>query len=197
MSELNLQYPVIKQNKFIKKVLKVFCLKVISTPPIFRQIHRLFNYLGWDIDQVLSNSVKGFPGEQLIEQIRQHPPSKMLHLLKLQLHSKEKSIIFDQQKNAQQLLKKLRKPSCLISHLNGNNFFWVLPYKIVDPQKFIKELRKHGLDASERSSQMCQITSEGEYFQPLERVVYLPINQYLTEEKLSLMAELINQQTEN
>jgi perosamine synthetase len=197
MRELNGSYPIMQHSKFIKKALKVFCLKVISNPVIFGLTHKVFRLLKRDIDQALSNAVKGFAGDRLIPQLRQQPPKQMLHLLKLQLFSKNKSIIFDQQKNARHILKMLRNSGCILSTSSKNNFFWILPCKTNQPQKLITELRTHGIDASQRSSQMCNITSQGDHVKPLENLVYLPNNQYLSQYKLSKIAETINQHIES
>jgi perosamine synthetase len=192
MNDLSKQYPQLSRSSFNKKIVKVFMLKIISTPLFYTLLHRFSELFKIDLDQLLSNAVKGFPGDKLIQKIRQRPPQALWALLERQLHLKHQSIILRQRENAQTLLKLLACPAAVSSYKHPNNFFWVFAYHTKTPHQLIKLLRANGLDASQRSSQMCTITDHGEYHLPLDEYVYLPINPSLSRKKLLLMAELIN-----
>jgi perosamine synthetase len=195
MRELEAQWPVQARGEYLRKVLKMLALVVVSRPRLYALLARATA----DLDALVSGSVRAFPGPDLLSKIRRRPAAPLLWLLGRRLER------FDDVR----LERRVRAGDHVAGHLPGRLFHpggaaldpthWVFPVLSDHPRRLIDALRASGFDAARATSGIGTVAAPPgrpdlraiEAERLLASVVFLPVYPELAEsERDRLLAEL-------
>lgn len=178
VNEIHQHYPLQTSKLYFKKIFQAIVIKTLLHRSVYTCFCWLIKFSGKDLDEVLGRMSKGFPGKDLIQQIRFRPCSANEWLLN------KKLLDFPQQLITQRTAIGKEISSALPNHfkigsLNQNHTHWVLPVAVRNPKELITYLRYHGVDATQKASSLIKLSASTEALQPdelnLDELVYLPI----------------------
>jgi perosamine synthetase len=184
MEELEAHYPRRSRRRFATRVVKYAALKLLTTPTVYGAFVRLVGVTGRDPDRVVNESARGFPGPQLIEQIRKRPPVNLLALLERRLRRFDPQTVEEQRHFGEYVASLLppraRRPGSACA-FHG---YWLFPVLVEEPEDLARVLRSVGLDATCARGSLTVVESPPDRpeLDPragrdmLERVVYLPVS---------------------
>jgi dTDP-4-amino-4,6-dideoxygalactose transaminase len=189
-------YPVQKRRSYLCRLLKYAAFKALSYPVAYGMLVRVWRALGRDYDRLVNGSVRGFPGPDFFDRIRQQPCAPLLALLRRRLRAYDHRRLECRAAKGE-LLTRLFEPKVVCAGrkavpLNS----WVFPVLVENPGEVIAVLRRAGFDATQGHS-MCVIPPpadrpEGEAsvaVKILRGIVYLPIYPEMPDKALGTMAE--------
>jgi perosamine synthetase len=168
---------------FVRRVLKYAAIKLLLLPPAFTLFARLCGALGTTHDTIISSAARGFPGADLLAQIRRRPCTPLLLLLSRRLGQVRRARISTRVANAQllaALLPHVRRPGeAAKAHVH-----WIFPVLHPQPAEAVARLWRAGFDATQGASSL-QVVPPPRYRPDLhasnaaaimERVLYLPVH---------------------
>lgn len=186
-------------HEFSRRLLKYAGLKALSYRPLFGVLFHALRAIGCDVDRVLNRMARGFPGPDLLRQIRRRPSSPLLALLERRLRT------FDESRLSQRIAKAQRLAGLLegvprLGRLAASHTHWVFPVLADEPQRLIGALRKAGFDATQGQS-MCVVPAPAgrpELFPAtatriLAQTVYLPFYADMPQEEIERMAAVVRE----
>lgn len=182
-------YPQFESSTLLKKIIKGLLLKFFSQKSIYSFSYQFCRVFGFNFDTIISRSIKGFSGENLLYLIRKQLPSSILSLMIKKINH-PKTFIYDQQKNALFLLQHLKNPENVIGYQHTNHGYWLFAVKFNHPKLLIDAMHKVGIDATQNTSHMIRLTKSD--ILPLTHFIYLPIHQGLSPKMLLKMAQVLN-----
>lgn len=189
--------PVYSRKNYFKKSLKGLVIKFMTRKLIYSAIFRVCKILNIDFDQMLSSKTKGFPGNDLFEQIRFRPTKPIVDLVK---YKSEKFAIFmlDKRSNyGKNLLKKI-PAEIRIGYDVDFHKHWIVPVRIEEPKKFIKFLHDNNFDSTATASRLIKcpveyISQQNDLADIIvDKIVYLPNHPSGKDRDLTKLARLIN-----
>jgi dTDP-4-amino-4,6-dideoxygalactose transaminase len=157
--------------------------------------------MGKDFDAMLGAAVRGFPGAEFFDRIREQPPSGLFALLQRRLRMTERTrtsvarrvasaAIAD---DAMQSVWRPGRRAALHTH-------WLYPIASERPEALVAHLRQRGFDATRGASTMyavpppdAECASAGEAQRFMERIVYLPVHARMSAPELRSLGEAVVQ----
>lgn len=171
------QYPEQVTGQFLKKLMKVVLIKLLTTRTIYTGFYKLINAMGKDFEAVLAGFTKGFAGADLLRQIRYRPCAANKKLLEKKMLSFKQDEIDCRVQLAKDILQHI-PDSYKVGALNKRHTHWVLPVETHDPNGLIRYLRINGFDASQKASSLIKLTTAdhvpGKDDLQTKNLVYLP-----------------------
>jgi len=162
------QWPLQNQQQFLKRIGKYAFLKFLSYRLTYSLFVRLCSLLKTNHDTVISNSVRGFPGRDFFNKIRQRPSTALLALLNRRLKRVDPSKIAARTKIARTLIAQA--PTLKIpGHLAAKHTYWVFPMLCSHPTQLMHYLWRYGFDATQGGSSLYAVEP------PANRPELLPI----------------------
>ncbi|MBB2150385.1 aminotransferase class I/II-fold pyridoxal phosphate-dependent enzyme [Pedobacter gandavensis] len=189
-----------KTSVYLKKLFKVLFMKVLTINSCYTLFYHLITGLGKDFDEVLTGFTRGFPGNDPLKKIRFRPCLANHWLLERKWNHFSPSRIEDRKQLAEDLLSGLPEAQ-KIGFLNKNHSYWVLPIECDDPDGMIRELRKHGFDATAKASSLIKLAPiKPEHEQPsalnLKQLIYLPMDTQMKSSKRRQLRLLLQKKTD-
>jgi perosamine synthetase len=171
------------RGTFLRRVLKYAAIKLLLLPPAYTAFAVLCRMMGTTHDTIVSRAARGFPGADLIAQIRHRPCAPLLLLLRRRLAQYHRPRIAQRVANAQLLsglVPQVRRPgeaATLHAH-------WIFPVLHPRPADAVIRLWRAGFDATQGASslQVVQPPQDRPDLRAcraaavMERILYLPVH---------------------
>ncbi len=192
-------WPVQTRAQFFQRVLKVVLLKLLGYRLPFSLLRFVLRVIRRDLDATLNNSVRGFPGDQLIQQITQSPSGPLTHLVARRISRFDSCQLSRRKALGSRLAGRTSNHVKLVGHKAAEHTFWVFPVASHDPDRLITRLRQSGYDATQgRSMEIVtspeqRIDTAPEMRALLPQVVYLPLYPAMTVTAIDRMAQVVNE----
>ena len=192
-------WPVQTRAHFFRRVLKVVLLKLLGYRLPFSLLRFVLRVIRRDLDATLNNTVRGFPGDQLIQQIAQSPSGPLTDLLARRISRFDSCQLSRRKALGSRLAGQTSDHVKLVGHKATEHTYWVFPVASHDPDRLITRLRQSGYDATQgRSMEIVTspeqtIDTAPEMRALLPQVVYLPLYPAMTETAIDRMAEVVNE----
>jgi len=152
MRKLQASYPIQQRGAFVKRVFKYALMKLMSYGPLFGGLVWTMRILGRDPDQLVTSSVRGFPGAQLLPLIRRQPSAPLLALVHRRIALFNRHSLERRTSSGQQLMSLIGGAAPSPGAGSEMHSFWVFPVVHDDPEEFSRYLWNAGFDASRAHS---------------------------------------------
>jgi dTDP-4-amino-4,6-dideoxygalactose transaminase len=152
MRQQQATYPVQDRWFFFKRLLKYSSLKFGSQPLIYDLMILLWRTLGKDYDQVVSQTVKGFPGPDFFRRIRKQPSAPVLALLLRRLRRFNARGLAERTAKGERLAELLGSVAFRPGETVPRHSYWVFPVMAEASDRLIAALRAEGFDAAQGHS---------------------------------------------
>ncbi|MEM7010631.1 MAG: DegT/DnrJ/EryC1/StrS family aminotransferase [Verrucomicrobiota bacterium] len=202
MDALQAQYPKQIRSEYSKKLLKLAGFKLLCSRLGFALLNRFLQLRGGDLDEFIAKIARGFPDEELLDQIRRQPCISMIALLAHRLQTFDQKSIEARKSHGEQLQQLLdATPLDVPGDSAEIHTFWVFPVLADDPGALIQLLRSNGFDAT--SQQSLRVIEPAEDSVPaakrareaLAKMVYLPAYPEIPISEIQRMAQVISDLT--
>lgn len=191
-------YPVQPTGQFFQRILKYAFLKALSWRLPFSLFAALCKGLGTTHDRIISKSVRGFAGGDLLAKIRQQPSAALLALLERRLQSYTPDRIrlrIDVAVQARSYLPNIPIPG----GSGGNHTHWVFPVLSEQPDRLVRRLWEAGFDATRGTSSLYAVPDTVTAQVPvnaartIDGIVYLPVWPGVSETELRSLGKAVLQ----
>jgi len=189
-------YPIQPMRAYRKRALLFIALRALANPLGLGVLTAVFRLLGKAPDSVLSQIVKGFPGNELLKKLRYQPNSALLATLLRRICQPYPEKIRQRVMYAQRIYAKLGdfpRPARHASH----HAHWVIALRSSNADQYIENLQAAGFDATRKASSMTFV-SPPTGFAPAKQVealtdelFYLPMYPAMTENQIARMADIL------
>jgi dTDP-4-amino-4,6-dideoxygalactose transaminase len=201
MRSIQSRQKVQTKGRLLFRILKAFLLKLISLAPVFGVVAGTGKLLGKSVDDLFSNSTKGFPGADLAAQIRNQAQPGIYRMLLYRLQNYKVKRIDQRRRNADFLLKNLGPELVSETLWQANHSFWLFPYFTEHAEALIDRLRSGGFDSTRRGSMVVVSAEEGvdhnncpNATRLLNQTVFLPCYGEMPQKAMDQMCTLIRSQ---
>ncbi len=189
-------WPVQPRYEYALKALKFAGLRVLGHPRVYWSFSRLLAVAGRDLDTVVNSAVRGFPGPELLRQIRRRPSAPLLALVARRLRRFDLGRLEARARAGARLAAALPPNVALPGRAALEPTHWVFPVVASDPAALIAALRRASFDTAARTSGIAAVPppSDRPGLRPkeadrmLERVVFLPAYPELGDRELARLA---------
>jgi len=175
-------YPRQTRTALLRRLLRFTGLKLLASPRPFSLFVAACQRRGIDHDQLISSSLRGFAGAELLPRIRQQPCVPLLRLLERRVRQGGARMVDARIRYARRLIAampQIQLPGAGAEH----HTHWMLPVGSREPQRLIAHLRSHGFDATRHASSMTVVPAPPgrESLHParaaglMDALVYLPM----------------------
>jgi dTDP-4-amino-4,6-dideoxygalactose transaminase len=179
-------------------VLKHAAFKALSYPIVYGMLLRAWQAMGRDYDRLVNGSVRGFPGPDFFDRIRQQPSAPLLAVLHRRLCRYDRRRLECRAAKGE-FLNKLLEPRVLCAGRAATpHNSWVFPILVENPLEVIAALRQAGFDATQGHS-MCVVPPPENRPQldaqhavcALAKIVYLPIYPEMPDRAFEVMSRVL------
>ena len=202
MREIQTSYPLQDRGGYLKKLLKVLGLVVISRPRPYCFVTRACARLGSDLDSLVGGVVRGFPPQEsaatFCRRLRHRPSAPLLAMLSRRLRTFDRERLARRASAGERFASSLRVGDLRPGRRSLQRTHWLFPVVVADPEALIVHLRRRGLDASQATSSIAVAEASEGRLSPAEAslmmsgVVFLPVYPELPEQAFDVMAGLLN-----
>ncbi len=193
-------YPVQGRGFFFKRLLKYSSLKIGSIPFVFDCMIQIWRMLGKDYDQVVSQTVKGFPGPDFFLRIRKQPSAPVLALLLRRLVKFNARAIAERTAKGERLAELIGDVAFRPGETVPRHSYWVFSVMTNETDRLIAALRAEGFDAAKgHSLYVVNPPVERPEAEPVfarearAKIVYLPWFTDFPLSRLQRMAEIVRE----
>jgi len=176
------RWPIRSRRHFLSRIVKYTLLMLLSYRPLYSLFTGLCRALGIDHDRLIGERVRGFPGEDLLRQIRHRPSAALLALLERRIRRFDHDTITERTAAARlaiERLPSLRRPGDQAPH----HTHWVFPILHEKPEELQQALWRKGFDATRGATSLYVVDPPAdrpelapvEARQAFERMLYLPV----------------------
>ena len=154
MRDAQRAWPLQSTAAYAKKIVKYAALLAASSEATYELFARGCALAGRDLDDVTRSTLRGFPGAELLPQIRQRPCAALLATIERRLAR------FDRDRLARRAARALAIVRALppgIAHAGGDlgsHTHWVLTARAADPDAVVSALRREGFHATRRGASL-------------------------------------------
>ncbi len=202
MRSIQASYPVQRRATYLKKLLKVLGLVVVSHPRPYGLIAWACTELGYDLDALLNSAVRGFPPWEseatYLRRLRQRPSAPLLAMLSRRFKTFDGEWVARRASIGEQFVGRLQVGELHPGRRSLEKTHWLFPVVVEDPEALILALRERGLDASRATSSITVVGAPEGYSTPTEAsmmmagVVFLPVYPELPSQALDVMAGIVD-----
>ncbi|MHC4405107.1 MAG: DegT/DnrJ/EryC1/StrS family aminotransferase [Planctomycetota bacterium] len=191
-------YPVQSRRSYVRRLLKCTALKACSNRPLFKVVMGACRAMGRDHDHMINGSVRGFPGPDFFDRIRQQPCGPLLALLRRRLRTFSQKRLADRTSKGELLVDMLKNEVVCPAAEAVPHTHWVFPILVDEPKRVISTLRAAGFDATQGES-MCVVAppadrpdlDPGDARDALSRIVFLPLYPEMSRRAVRRMAQVL------
>lgn len=193
------RWPVQPRQEYALRVLKFVGLRVLGHPRVYWLFSRSLAAAGRDLDSVVNGAVRGFPGPELLRQIRRRPSAPLLALLARRLRRFDAARL-EARARAGRLLGAALPPGVVRPGRTAlDSTHWVFPVVTSDRAELIAALRRAGFDAAAATSSIASVSPPcdrpdlrpEEADRTLAGVVFLPAYPELGDRELARLASAV------
>jgi perosamine synthetase len=203
MRGIQASYPLQHRIGYLKKLLKVLGLVVVSRPRPFGLLTRACLSLGFDLDALMGSVVRGFPlrgpDSTFFRRLRHRPSAPLLAMLSRRLRTFDGEWLARRASTGERFASRLRVGDLHPGRHSLQRTHWLFPVVVEDPGTLILQLRQRGLDASQATSSITVVGAPAGRSSPAEAslmmsgVVFLPVYPELPLQACDVMAGLLNE----
>ena len=191
MRQLQGAFPVQSRWRFLKRIGFYSVLRFLGQKRVFGVFVWCCLRLGKDLEKVLNGSVRNFPGGQFIASLRQQPCGPLLRLMARRVRRYPDRLIERRAALGRILTEELSLCRCPGSAAQFHSY-WLAMVQVQHPDTTLKELRRHGFDATGSNAlrPVCDAVPESTAVARamLANTVYLPIYAEMPESEMRRMA---------
>ncbi|MDI3339850.1 MAG: aminotransferase class I/II-fold pyridoxal phosphate-dependent enzyme [Sphaerobacter sp.] len=198
MREIQASYPVQSRWRYLKRVGTFGVFKLLAAPLPYRAFTAACRALGREHDAIISGALRGFPGPGLMAKIRQQPATPLLALMERRITR------FD----PHQIARRRQVGKAAIGALPGlaipgaraaQHSHWVFPVQAPAPDRLMRQLWRHGFDATRGASSMSVVDPPPDRpeLEPcaarrvMDQVLYLPVYPGISPRDLARLARAV------
>ncbi|MBW2269201.1 MAG: DegT/DnrJ/EryC1/StrS family aminotransferase [Deltaproteobacteria bacterium] len=148
MREIQAGYSLQKIGAYRKRLLKFAGVNAMTARPLLAVGRRLFDALGTDYEDTLSEPVRSIAKLGSANKIRKRPSAPLLALLKRRILDFGDASLEPRRVAGRLLLGRLQDAVICPGWANKVHNFWVFPVVVDDPQELMRALRNQGFDAA-------------------------------------------------
>ena len=162
MRTLESAWPAQPRARYAAKLLRTLALVAVSAPALFGALVWLARRAGRDVDQALSESVRGFPADDagFRAAIRRRPSAPLRALLERRLARPGRLRLDVRRAIGEQLAVDIERAIRVPGRRARRRTHWLFPVMVEDPAAFVSELRSAGFDAARSTSAITAIAGE-------------------------------------
>ena len=202
MLSLQSAQPVESQSAFRAKFLNTTMLKAISTRPVFTPLTWLGRLRGLTVEQLLNKMTQGFPGNDLMQQLRRQPCAALLQLLDRRIRNYDERPVRNRIAHAQFLRQQGSLDESMAELGDSNHTFWLFPYQSAAPQQLVERLAEAGIDSTrygrlevvpapqDRPELDCSSARS-----ILDRIVFLPCYPAMSQRAMQRICQVLGKDT--
>lgn len=194
------RWPVQSRSAFLARTLKYAALKLLTSRAAYTLFCRACRLLGVDRDQIVSRSVRGFAGGDLLAKIRRQPSAALLALLGRRLSRSSRAAVDQRMASARHAAAQLplvQRPG----DQAHDHSHWVFPILHAAPEELIAHLDACGFDATCGTSSLCVVdpppdrpeTLPAEAQAAFRRSLYLPMGGEMSREEIDRLARSVQE----
>ena len=176
------QWPIRSRGHFLSRLLKYSLLMLLSYRPIYSLFIALCRLLRIDHDRLIGERVRGFPGDDLLRQIRHRPSAPLLSLLERRIRRFDHETVARRTSAALLAIEgmpSVRRPGAQAA----DHTHWVFPILHDRPEDLQRLLWRKGFDATRGATSLCVVDPPAdrpglepvEARQAFQRMLYLPV----------------------
>lgn len=177
------RWPVRSRGQFLSRLVKYSLLILLSYRPVYSVFIGLCRALGIDHDRLIGERVRGFPGADLLGQIRQRPSAPLLALLERRIRRFDPGTISRRTAAAQYAIERMpavRRPG----DQAADHTHWVFPILHENLEGLQRSLWRKGFDATRGATSLCVVDPPADRpeLEPVEarqafrQFLYLPVD---------------------
>ena len=199
MRALQSGWPVQPRRWYARRVLKCAGLRALGRPRAYWLFARALARTGRDLDAVVGNAVRGFPGADLeLERLRRRPPAPLLAVLARRLTRFDADRLAARARAGDRLASAWPAGATTPGGVSRSTH-WVFPVLAENRLRFRESLRAAGFDAAVASSGIAVVPApedrpglRAEQAEQLfARIVFLPAYPELGERELDRLASAV------
>lgn len=182
MQALQFQLPTQSRWFFLKRLVQYVFLVLVTYRAIFSIFEIACRVLGKNHDQVISASVRGFPGPDFFKKIRRQPSYPLLALLARRLSHYDLARIVRRIATAQtaiQFMPGVRRPG----ERAAQHSHWIFPIQVPAPDELLRLMWRKGFDATRGASSLYVVTpptiqpelAPTEAAAAMQQLLYVPV----------------------
>lgn len=194
VSAIQASYPIQARGSYLRRILMIMGIKLLAHPFTLGLMVRVWRRRGRNHDEVISTLLRGFPGTNLIDKLRQRPSAPLLALLARRL--RQPARIAQRTARARSVIELL-PAHYVVGATARRHTFWVLPIVSSDPEALVQALWAAGFDASRKGSSLYVVApppgreAATNAAAAIERLVYLPLHPALDAASVARMARVL------
>lgn len=203
IKNIEYDYPQRSEFWFLQRLLKYYCLKLLSIPVLYCNVLAVLKALGKDVDSAINSMTRGFSKGDILDKIRYRPPKRMLALLNRRLSNYHNDWVEKRQSNARKFISLLLPEIVCLGSSAEYHSFWLVAILVSDPEFMMTKLRENGFDATRGSTSLTFI--DASQFENkhqnlinmnserlIKYVLYLPVSESLPKNEITYLAGLVN-----
>jgi perosamine synthetase len=148
MKQLQAKFPIQTRGHFIKRVFKHGLMKLMSYGPQFGALVFAMRLTGRDPDKFVAGTARGFPGSQLLPQLRRQPCAALLAIMHRRIAFYNRRALEARTKHGERLLSLIGSVAPSPGSHSAIHSYWVVPVLHDEPMALIRRLLNVGFDAS-------------------------------------------------
>jgi len=145
-------YPRQTRLSFLARVVKYACFKWLTLRPTYRIVASLCALCGRELDSLVRQSVRNFPGDQLLAAIRRRPSASLVRLLCSRTRRFDAASLRQRAARGEHLQFRLRGVVTIPGEAAEENSYWLFAITCDEPAPLIQLLQANGFDASSNHS---------------------------------------------
>lgn len=180
VKKLESHYQSQEKSSYKKKICKYFGLKLISAPYIYALVVKLLHLFYPTHEEMIRNSVRGFPKGTIPFVFRKRPCQALRKLVHARWFETDLDFWKARSDQMWSALQQAGIPRHAIAGYGAEiHSFWLLPLKSTDPETTIRVAKKIGLDATRGVTSLVTIGEPHSQISAnfLSSLVYLPVDQ--------------------
>lgn len=192
------QWPCQSRGAFSRRLLKYAFVRAISMRWIAGTVAKACRLVGTDHEGIATRMARGFAGPNFFRRIRKQPSTPLIRLLDRRLRNFRTTEINDRIARGHFLAEQLGDAIPCLGAMSVHPTYWVYPIVVDDPDRMVRQLWRHGFDATYHSSLTVVAPEDAEQHplaghcqSVLDKTVFLPFSRRMPFPELQRMAEVV------
>lgn len=200
MREIQSEYPVQSVSAYRKRLSKFAGFNAVTGRPLLAVGRRIFDALGKDYEDTLSEPVRNIAKLGKADEIRKRPSAPMLAMMERRITDFRDERLEARRACGRLMLDALGDEVFCPGRANQIHNFWAFPVIVDDPGELMRVLRSQGFDAATlRRSEAVRPPEDRPELeavaatQAMERLVVLPVYPKMSVDELVRQARLVRE----